>query len=385
MKIFSFEFKLFIFFIISQILLLFLSVLEVTGLTLSIIFGLLIIFFTVICYIIHYKKKLPPLLIERKTALRAFSVIFSGSIFLATVYLFTGGINQYIFPFFISAIGLIFFSALESFGLVRTYESQSVHELYKVQKENIIIKFIWILCVLWAFIPLFGSILYRPFPEMFNFLESFEFPFSSLEGAVADSNGNIYIDIGSYGRIQKYDRDGNFLYGFSYGNVGSAELIIDCNDRLYTGSYGKENILKIFSSEGKLIEKLSEPDEALTSWYLCKGGKVEILTNEKIVINETAFPVKEENYLFTSTKFYKKIFQDLKNNKYMISKNFFYPSVRRKTPDGKTDLIIKPHIFSYLFTMPFPGLIIPVFIMFLTMLLTEKKERKEQKNGQKDK
>jgi len=192
--------------------------------------------------------------------------------------------------------------------------------------------------------------------------------------AVSDSDGNIYIDTGFYCRIQKYDKDGHFLYGFDYGTPGNTELIIDEHNRLYIGTYSSQNILRVFSSSGEKLYEISSPEEDITSWFLEKGGHVQSLWNNKIVLNDTVMPVREGSYLFTGTRFAGKIFQDIKGNRYIISRNLFCPSVYRENLNGIKDLTIVPKPLTYVFTIPFPSLVIPLFIM---LLLSGKKEKKE--------
>lgn len=276
-------------------------------------------------------------------------------------------------PFFITGIIVIMFAAMESLGVLKTFNEQRMSDLDDLAIKNKFLNLIMILSIIWPLIPLSGAIIYSRFPEKLNFLRKIEFPFSNPVMAVSDSDGNIYIDISFYCRIQKYDKDGHFLYGFGYGTPGNSELIIDEHNRLYIGTYNNKNILRVFSSEGGKLYEISSPEEDLYSWFLNKGGHVQAIWNKRIVMNDTVMPVQEDTYLFTGTRFAGKIFQDIKGNRYIISRNLFRPAVCRENLNGIRDLTIVPGIMVYVFTIPFPSLVIPLFIM---LCLTGKKEQK---------
>jgi len=374
MKKHSLEFiLLFIFFVIESLLFLF-SSLKLIDLAMSSVTSGVTVMILLLCYGREYIKTRPHLILKKNNFYRALFIILCGILFLFTAYLIAGGINAIIFPFFATGFMIVLFSALESIGLVKTYEGQTIEELDMPEIKRDIRNIIRLICIIWAVFLLSGSILYSKFPDFFLSLREVEFPFSRPDMVIADSKGNIYVDIGLYGRIQKYDKKGNFLSGFGYGKTGGSEVIIDCNDRLYVGTYHKNNLLKIYDSEGKKIKELSAPGEDITSWYLNKDGEAELKPDNKIIMNPTAFSVKEERYIFTSSRFYEKIFKDKKGKRYRVESNLFYPLVYRENSAGERDLIITPGILSYLFTIPFPGLVLPLIIILFTSLIKEKRQ-----------
>ncbi len=371
MQKFSLEFNLLIVYLLCEFVLFFFGLFKVINLTLSSIISLVILFLLLI-YMFIRRKEIPPAGVYK--IYRAIGIATLGLTFFVNIYIMTGGVNEVILPCFIIGIVITLFATLESLGFVKTYKDQSPYDLDDLKSKSNILNFVRIFFIIWAFIPTSGAVLYSRFPEHFTFLKHIEFPFSKPIMAVSDTQGNIYIDIGIYSRIQKYDKDGRFLLGFGYGSPGNSELIIDQKDRLYVGTYHWKNTLKVFSSEGKKLSEFSEPEEDLTSWFLHKDGSVELIWNQAIIIHETAIPVKEEAYLFTSTKFYEKVFQDKKGNRYLIYKNLFYPVVYRENMEGLRDLTISPNLIAYLFTLPFPCFIIPVIIIFLSSFF-EKKDK----------
>ena len=374
MQKYSKEFSLLLIFFIFQITILLPSFFEVITMTVTISSSLIVAVILSISYIKEYRKNPPKLMAGRKNIYRAVFINLTGTLILATAFIITEGINEKILPFFLLGGAMVIFSAMESIGLVKTYKNQQAEAIDLPEAGMNIANIIKIICILWAFILIFGSLIYSACPYYFTFLNNVEFPLSWPEMAVADKEGNIYIDLGIYARIQKYDKEGNFICGFAYGKKGMSEVIIDRNDRLYIGSYHKNNILKVYDKNGRELLKTSAPGEDLTSWYLYEDGEVGLKPNERIVINETCLAVKKDKYIFTSTKFHKKIFQDKNGNKYIITKNIIYPLISRINKDGATDLTITPPIIVYLFTIPFPGIIIPLFIILFIELVEKKKK-----------
>lgn len=371
MKKYSLEFKLLLVFISVELILFFLSFTEIFTLIHSLIISLFMCLSLIIYFII--KREKIPINISLNLS-RIVFITFFGALFLLNVFVITGGMSKITVPFFITGMAVIIFADMESLGMVKTFYGQKISDLDDVKVENKYLKLIMIVSIIWPLLPLCGAIIYSRYPEKFESLKKIEFPLSNPLMAVSDSDGNIYIDTGFYCRIQKYDKDGHFLYGFGYGTPGNTELIIDEHNRLYIGTYSSQNILRVFSSDGEKLYDISSPEEDLTSWFLKKGGHVQAIWNNKIVMNDTVMAAREDTYLFTGTRFAGKVFQDMKGNRYIISGNLFCPSVYRENLNGIKDLTIVPKPLTYLFTIPFPSLVIPLFIM---LLLSRKKEKKE--------
>ncbi|MEQ8172171.1 MAG: hypothetical protein ABRQ38_25015 [Candidatus Eremiobacterota bacterium] len=371
MKKYSLEFKLLLVFISVELILFLLSFTEIFNLLHSLTISLFTCLVLTIYFIIRREKI--PINLSLKLS-RIVFITFFGALFLLNVFVITGGMSKITVPFFITGIAVIMFADMESLGIVKTFYGQKNSDLDDLKIKNKFLSLIMILSIIWPLISLSGALIYSRFPENFEFLKKIEFPLSNPLMAVSDSDGNIYIDTGFYCRIQKYDKDGHFLYGFDYGTPGNTELIIDEHNRLYIGTYSSQNILRVFSSSGEKLYEISSPEEDITSWFLEKGGHVQSLWNNKIVLNDTVMPVREGSYLFTGTRFAGKIFQDIKGNRYIISRNLFCPSVYRENLNGIKDLTIVPKPLTYVFTIPFPSLVIPLFIM---LLLSGKKEKKE--------
>jgi hypothetical protein len=329
---------------------------------------------SLLIYFIIKREKIPINLTIKLS--RVIFITFFGLLFLLNVFIITGGLSKITVPFFITGIIIIIFAVMESAGILKTCKDQNFSDLDDVEVKNKYLNLIIIVSIIWPLIPLSGALIYSKFPEKFDFLRKVEFPFSNPVMAVSDSEGNIYVDIDFYCLIQKYDKHGKFLSGFGYGSPRNSEMIIDEHDRLYVGTYDSKNILRVFSTEGKKLYEVSAPEEDLTSWFLHKGGRAEIIWNNRITINDTSLPVLEDTYIFRSSKFSGKVFQDIKGNRYIISKNLFCPSVYRENLNGIRDLTIRPGFLTYLFTIPFPSLIVPLLLMFFTGFSQKKEQTK---------
>lgn len=107
------------------------------------------------------------------------------------------------------------------------------------------------LCV-FSFLSGIACVLLGPtFP---HFASNLCFPLSAPQDLATDKKGRIYVALGFYGRIQVYDRDGEFVYGFfTQTGGGPMRLQIDSNDHLRIAA-SRTDRLHIYDTNGRLLE-----------------------------------------------------------------------------------------------------------------------------------
>ena len=84
-------------------------------------------------------------------------------------------------------------------------------------------------------------------------VSSFELPLGLLEGVAVDSVGNVYCGSQYYGRVQKYDPDGRFLFAIEICNNDSLRIRVNRNDELEVATAKRDELFR-FSPEGKLLQ-----------------------------------------------------------------------------------------------------------------------------------
>jgi hypothetical protein len=92
--------------------------------------------------------------------------------------------------------------------------------------------------------------------------KGFEWPILFTDGAVEDSLGMRYVPHTAAGRIQVYDRDGNFLHGwFVEASGGPFTLHVTEDDKLEVFTV-RGNLHLVFSGDGTLLEEGYYADES---------------------------------------------------------------------------------------------------------------------------
>ena len=88
-------------------------------------------------------------------------------------------------------------------------------------------------------------------------LGSFELPLRELSGIAVDSEGHVYCGLQSYGRVQVYDAEGEFLYSVPSGSSGGAFRIrINEDDQLEVAT-ARNDKLYLFDKSGNLVRERS--------------------------------------------------------------------------------------------------------------------------------
>jgi hypothetical protein len=79
----------------------------------------------------------------------------------------------------------------------------------------------------------------------------------SVEGIVVDHQGNIYIALRTYGKIQVYDSVGNYLYNWSVDASGGAfNIEFDENQNILI-STARNDMQLLYSLQGEVLSKNS--------------------------------------------------------------------------------------------------------------------------------
>ena len=137
-----------------------------------------------------------------------------------------------------------------------------------------------------------------------------------------DSEGNIYCGLQFYSRIQKYDPEGNFIYGKFIDSAGGAFRIrINQDDQLEVAT-ARNDKLYIFAKNGILVGKLSD-----VGHYFQNFGKS----------NEYRFYDKKLNTI------------------YFRRPAFLGPYIVKRDSSGEEKVIIKIPLYKWLFMGPLPA------------------------------
>ncbi len=156
-----------------------------------------------------------------------------------------------------------------------------------------------------------------------------ELPLSDIQGIAVDSLDNIYLGLGIFGKVQIYDKNGNFIKSWDVQSNGGA---------FYIGISEDDNI----------------------AIYSVRADEKNIYDKNGNILSQSKFEI---DYL----KFEKsaKIFTSKKGNKYEISG--WFPKIKK---DGK--IIIKQNLILTLLTEP-QSLVMSLLGIVLLVIINIKK------------
>jgi len=163
-----------------------------------------------------------------------------------------------------------------------------------------------------------------------NFIFKRELPFSDIKGIVVDNLENIYVGLQFYGKIQVYDKNGNFIKNWNVHNYG-----------------------------GNFYLDISEDDKIII--YTARGHKKLIYNNKgtKVFEGETDFEFEKRNPYFFLTK---------SGNNYEIFKGLFSKIFKNN------EIIVKQNLYLNMLTVPqcflisFIGFILLAFINYKNII-----------------
>ena len=201
-----------------------------------------------------------------------------------------------------------------------------------------------------------------------------EYPFSEASHVIADSKGSIYVFSRFNKRIQKYNKDRRFQFGWFSGGWKAVEMAIDENDFIYTYAYGL--IVRKYDRNGNMIQKVrrSERDEG---WWRLKDDFVVWDPNAKKPEQYDEYnKVVKDGDLLPSTELRKTGFKTADTRYYKLTRLWHvFPVVSVKRYLSEFEGYIMPNPLSLPFTFVFPGVLFYAFALFLAWALEKPTER----------
>ena len=152
-----------------------------------------------------------------------------------------------------------------------------------------------------------------------------ELPLSAVENIEVSNNGNIYLGLHFYGKIQVYNEEGKFLMNWDVQNQGGSFKFDIVGDTILIASINNDKFTK----------------------HDLKGN---IISQEKS--SEAYFNIQDSRFFFDSTR----------NTTYEIKSGLF-PKIEKSNNSGKITLIEMP-ILLEIFKGPFPA-----WLLFITGLV----------------
>ena len=178
---------------------------------------------------------------------------------------------------------------------------------------------------IWVLIFSFGwqCLITAKFPAISKTLSNIRFPLSGVEQVVNDDEKNIYVYSLFFHRIQKFDRDGNFVTGWFAPAGGSHRLYVK-DKTVILIDQGRRNIKLYFDVQGHQIKPSIEP---------------KIVDNEPFV------------------------------GEYRIRVSAIWGSCVLKNTDHSAYVVVKDPWQLWIMAMPYPAFIFVAVIIFLKLLL----------------
>jgi hypothetical protein len=149
----------------------------------------------------------------------------------------------------------------------------------------------------------------------------YEFPLGFPKGITADPQGRIYVGLQFYRRVQQYDRDGNFLTGWSIPTSGEF--------RIRTNSSGE---LEVIAARGDELFRYTPTGELL--WRRSYGTQT--MYEEFGEAGETRFQAADGNVL-------------------LIERSVLLPRIVRIFPTGERERLLHMPWYKWVLMCPLPG------------------------------
>jgi hypothetical protein len=271
-------------------------------------------------------------------------------------YLFHGG-----FPScFLSIIGLVFLTALmvPFFKRYPLRQPGVWEEAPGNENGSACFVHVWLAAefVLFMFI-----LLLRPL-QLTHLLRKVEFPFLVPTMVVADSEGSVYVLNDLICRVQKYDTQGKFEFGWFTDLVKTPGLAIDAADNIYLLTC----VCDIYSPSGELVKTRTRMGhEVYGWWFLDDAGEVATTPEIREPDPPTyAHPLRPGDILPGSTGLGIDTvgFEAQDGTRFTIRYVFGILPMVEVTQNSEHIRWIRPNVFSLLFGLPVPGFIV-VFLL----------------------
>jgi hypothetical protein len=156
-------------------------------------------------------------------------------------------------------------------------------------------------------------------------------PLGDLNGVAVDSSGNVYCGAQFYSRVQKYDRDGHFLFSLHVSGGGGAYRIrVNENDELEVATVRTSTLFR-FSPSGEMLEKRQRAQHAYADFGIegerqCRGPDGSV---------------------------------------YRIRRALLFPSVVKTSPSGEQSTVVSVPFHKWLVMGPHPAFLFWIAAMLL--------------------
>jgi len=150
----------------------------------------------------------------------------------------------------------------------------------------------------------------------------FEMPLSRLEGVAVDSSGNVYCGTQAYGRVQKYDPDGRFLWS----------LRIDAGGGVFRIRVNQYDELEVVTARTGLF-------------YLC-SSEMQLIEKYDIDVHEVFEDFGAEG---------EKQCRGPDGSIYRVGPSWLFPSIVRIAPSGEETTVISVPLHKWFFMAPCPA------------------------------
>jgi len=306
------------------------------------------------------------------------TLVFSGLILIGFIiaWLF-GGFPSILIPsFIISAIGL----PVDLFGMIFKSKPKKKPEPVKPLRA-VFLLVAFCLFFAWmaeALLPLLGS------PTSNKIFYKVEFPFSEASHVIADSEGSVYVFSQFNKRIQKYNKDGRFQFGWFASKWKGAEVAIDENDFIYT--YVDDGIRK-YNSNGKLIDEINEDSED-NGWWRFNARSIawnldakeprryDRYDKEPVQYGDVYNTAVKENDLMPAFRSRKSGFKTVDEKYYKLTRLWHvFPVVSVKRRSSDFEGYIMPNPLSLTFTFVFPGFVFCILALIMAGIFEKKEGR----------
>lgn len=296
------------------------------------------------------------------------TLVFSGLILIGFIiaWLF-GGFPSILLPsFIILAIGL----PVDLLGMIFKSKSKKKPEPMSPLRA------VFFIIVFFLIVGWFGamwSITENP-SITDKILKKVEFPFSEASHVVADSEGSVYVFSQFNKRIQKYNKDGKFQFGWFSGGWKGIEMVIDENDFICT--YAHSSIIRQYDQNGTMIQKISR-SERNGGWWRLKDNFVvwDPDAKEPEQYDEYNKVVKDGD-LFPSTESRKIGFKTADARYFKLTRLWHvFPVVSVKRSLSELEGYIMPNPLSLTFTFVFPGYLFYALALIMTWVFEKQTEK----------
>lgn len=221
-------------------------------------------------------------------------------------------------------------------------------------------------------------------PNLNKILHKVEFPFSEASHVVADSEGSVYVYSQFNKRIQKYNKDGRFQFGWFASNCKNASVAIDEKDFIYTHAVLS---LRKYDNSGNLIDEISMEPEG-NGWWRFGGKSVtwdpnaekprryDLYDKDPIRYGDVYNTAVKEGDLMPAFELRKSGFKTADARYYKLTRLWFmFPVVSVDRYLSKFERYVLPNPVSLPFTFVFPGFLFYAFALFLAWVLEKPTER----------